>query len=238
MEQDVEHDLKAIGLIGGMSWESTAMYYRIINQEVAHRRGGLHSAPMYISSLDFEQIASRQRSGDWESMGTMLSEQARRLVGSGAECILIGTNTMHCIAPQVRAAIEVPLLHIAEITADAITAAGMNRVGLLGTRFTMERPFYIDALARYGVTSLTPPEADRIEVHRIIFEELCRGVVSAESRERLKAAIDGLLERGAQGVVLGCTELPLILQAGDCAVPLFDTTRLHALAAVEFALRA
>lgn len=230
------HVLRAIGLIGGMSWESTALYYRTINREVARRLGGLRSAPMYIASLDFEEIAGRQRVDDWEGMAAILADAGRDLVGCGADCLLIGTNTMHRVAPQVQAAVEVPLLHIAEVTADAIAAAGLARVGLLGTRFTMEQPFYRELLAARGIGSLVPPADDRAEVHRIIFDELCQGGIRDDSRHRLQAVIATLLRRGAQGIVLGCTELPLILQAEHCPVPLFDTTELHALAAVEFAL--
>lgn len=229
--------LRAIGLIGGMSWESTALYYRTINREVARRLGGLHSAPMYIASLDFEEIAQRQRAGDWEAMARILSDAARDLVSNGADCLLIGTNTMHLVAPQVQAAVAVPLLHIAEVTADAIAAGGLARVGLLGTRFTMEQPFYRELLEARGIASLVPPSDDRAEVHRIIFDELCQGGICDDSRRRLQSVIAALLERGAQGIVLGCTELPLILQAEHCPVPLFDTTELHAMAAVEFALQ-
>ena len=228
--------MKSIGLIGGMSWESTLLYYRIINREVARRRGGLRSAPMQIASLDFEEIAIRQRRGAWDEMAAILSRSARQLVSAGAACVLICTNTMHRVAPEVRQAIPVPLLHIGEITARAIRQAGMVRVALLGTRFTMEQDFYADVLRGHGIDCLTPDADGRETVHRIIFDELCRGEVRDESRLALLAVIDDLVARGAQGVVLGCTELPLILSPGDRGIPLFDTTRLHALAAVDFAL--
>jgi aspartate racemase len=228
--------MRNIGLIGGMSWESTALYYQVINREVAKRLGGLHSAPMQIASLNFQDITARQKAGDWAGMSAILAEAARNLVGSGAQCVLIGTNTMHRVAPEVQAATEVPLLHIADVTAAAILRAGHKTVGLLGTRFTMEQSFYVEHLARHGIACLTPPEDERAEVHRIIFEELCKGDIRDRSRQALQDIVLSLTERGAQGVVLGCTELPLILSAQHCAVPLFDTTTLHALAAVDFAI--
>ncbi len=230
------HTMKKIGLIGGMSWESTLLYYQVINREVSQRLGGLHSAPMHIASLDFQDIAARQKVQDWPGMAAILTEAARQLVAAGAKCLLIGTNTMHRVAPEVQAACPVPLLHIADVTAAAVRGAGLKRVGLLGTRFTMEQPFYVEHMASHGIDCLTPDEADRQQVHDIIFEELCRGQIREESRRILQGIVGRLVERGAQGVVLGCTELPLILSAKDCAVPLFDTTTLHALAAVDYAL--
>lgn len=228
--------MKTIGLIGGMSWESTTLYYQIINREVARQRGGLSSARLNLVSLDFEDIAQRQRAGDWDGMAQILSEAARGLRAAGAQCLLIGTNTMHQLAPQVQAAVDIPLLHIADVTADAITAQGLDTVGLLGTRFTMEMPFYVQRLAARGIRCVVPDEAQRAEVHRIIFEELCRGEVSPSSRDWLSGCIGDLKARGAQGVVLGCTELPLIIRPEDSALPTFDTTELHALAAVTFSL--
>lgn len=229
--------MRCVGLIGGMSWESTTLYYQVMNREVARRLGGLHSARVLLMSLDFADIAQRQREGDWPGMATSLADAAKRLEQAGADCVLIGTNTMHKVADEVQRAIDVPLLHIADVTAQAIRAQGVQRVALLGTRFTMEQPFYRDRLAQMGVDVLTPDEAGRAEVHRIIFEELCLGVCTPESRIRLQRLCDSLVAQGAQGVVLGCTELPLILQASDVPVPLFDTTTLHALAAVDFALK-
>lgn len=230
--------MKTLGLIGGMSWESTTLYYQIINREVARRRGGLSSARLNLVSLDFEDIAQRQRAGDWDGMAAILGDAARGLCASGAQCVLIGTNTMHLIAPQVQAAVDVPLIHIADVTADAIRAQGLHTVGLLGTRFTMEQPFYVDRLAERGVRCVVPDEAQRAEVHRIIFEELCRGEVSEASRAWLVQCMADLQARGAQGVVLGCTELPLIVRPQDSVLPTFDTTALHALAAVDFSLAA
>lgn len=228
--------MKNIGLIGGMSWESTALYYDIINREVARQRGGLRSAPMSIASLDFHDIAERQKAGDWAGMAQILGDAAQQLQHAGAACILIGTNTMHKIAPEVQARIDVPLLHIADITAQAILAAGLTKVGLTGTRFTMEEAFYVERLAGHGIECVIPSEEEREEIHRAIFSELCQGVISAESRSRFLQTMVSLAQRGAQGVVLGCTELPLLVNQDDTPMPLFDTTRLHAMAAVNFAL--
>lgn len=228
--------MRTIGLIGGMSWESTALYYQIINREVARRVGGLTSAPLSLVSLNFQDIADRQKAGDWAGMAGILSQAAQRLEQSGADCVLIGTNTMHRVAEEVQSATLVPLLHIADITADAIERAGLSTVGLMGTRFTMEQPFYVDRLAARGITCVIPSQPERDEIHRIIFEELCRGVFRDESRAVLVQIIASLQARGAQGAVLGCTELPLLLKAPDSPLPIFDTTELHALAAVEFCL--
>ena len=228
--------MRTIGLIGGMSWESTVLYYRIINREVARRLGGLSSARIHLLSLNFSDIAQRQRADDWAGLADTLAGAARSLQQAGADCVLIGTNTMHKVAPEVQAATPLPLLHIADITGQAIAAQGLQRVGLLGTRFTMEQPFYAERLQAKGIACLVPPRAERDEVHRIIFEELCQGVFLDRSRETLLGFIDGLAARGAQATVLGCTELPLLIAAHHSPLPMFDTTELHALAAVEFAL--
>lgn len=228
--------MKKIGLIGGMSWESTALYYQHINREVARRQGGLHSAPLHLISLDFQEIADLQKQGDWDRMTDILQTAARQLTDSGAEALLICTNTMHRIAQQVQSATAVPLLHIADATADAVLAAGLHQVGLLGTRFTMEQAFMRERLAARGITCLVPDEPGRAEVHRVIFEELCRGVVLDSSRQSLIALVQQLAAQGAQGVILGCTELTMILQPGDGGLPSFDTTALHAMAAVDFCL--
>ena len=228
--------MKNIGLIGGMSWESTALYYEVINREVARLRGGLRSAPMSIASLDFHEIAERQKSGDWVGMAKILGDAALQLQNAGADCILIGTNTMHKIAPEVQARIDVPLLHIADITAQAILAAGLRKVGLTGTRFTMEEAFYTERLAEQGIECVIPTQEERDDIHRIIFSELCQGVIDAGSKQRFLQCMTLLERRGAQGVILGCTELPLLVNQRDTALPLFDTTRLHAMAAVAFAL--
>lgn len=229
--------MKTIGLIGGMSWESTLLYYQTLNREVARRLGGLHSARVLMHSLDFEDVVRGQRAGDWDALAALLRQAAEGLAAAGADCLLICTNTMHKIAAQVAGEGLPPLLHIADVTGAAIRARGLHRVALLGTRYTMEQPFYAEHLARLGVECIVPPEDERAEVHRIIFDELCRGQVLPASRQRLQVIVAGLTARGAEGVVLGCTELPLILAEDDVALPVFDTTTLHALAAVDFALQ-
>ena len=228
--------MKSIGLIGGMSWESTTLYYQIINREIGKRLGGLRSAQLHLSSLDFEQVVAGQKAGAWDELAAMLAGAARSLEKAGADCLLIGTNTMHRVADEVQAAVSIPLLHIADVTAAAIRNAGCRRVALLGTRYTMEQPFYVEHLARHGIECVIPDEVDRAEVHRTIFEELCKGDFNAASRKRLQASIRRQIARGAEGVILGCTELPLTLSKTDVDIPLFDTTELHALAAVDFAL--
>lgn len=228
--------MKTIGLIGGMSWESTTLYYQIMNSAIASRLGGLNSANVLLASLNFAEIAAMQREGQWEQLAAQLSDAACRLEKAGADCMLIGTNTMHLVAPQVQNAIRIPLLHIADAAAVAIRTHGLNRVGLLGTRFTMEQPFYSEHLNRYGIETVVPDAENRVEVHRIIFEELCRGRILDSSRRTLLGIADELSAQGAQGLILGCTELPLLLQQQHTSLPLFDTTTLHALAAVDFAL--
>lgn len=228
--------MKTIGLIGGMSWESTALYYQIINREVGRRLGSLRSAKLLLSSLDFEEVVARQRAGAWDELATMLAESARRLEDAGADCILIGTNTMHRVADAVQAGLSIPVLHIADAAVTAIRAAGCRSVALLGTRYTMEQPFYVRHLARHGIECVVPDQADRAEVHRVIFDELCKGDANARSRALLKDIVRRQIAAGAQGVVLGCTELSLTLSQVDVDVPVFDTTALHALAAVDFAL--
>jgi len=228
--------MKSIGVIGGMSWESTALYYQIINREIGKRLGGLRSAKLHLSSLDFEQVVAGQKVGAWDELAAMLAAAARSLERAGADCVLIGTNTMHRVADEVQAAVAIPLLHIVDVTAAAIRRAGCDCVALLGTRYTMEQPFYVEHLARHGIECVIPDEVDRAEVHRMIFDELCKGHFDCASRKRAQAIIQRQIARGAEGVVLGCTELPLILSKTDVGVPLFDTTELHALAAVDFAL--
>ncbi len=229
--------MKTIGLLGGMSWESTLPYYRHINEAVRERLGGLHSARLVLYSLDFHEIEALQRQGDWAAAGTLLADAARRLESAGADFLLLCTNTMHKVADAIEAASALPLLHIADPTAAAIQAAGLQRVGLLGTRFTMEQPFYRQRLEdRHGIQVLVPDEPDRAEVHRVIYEELCRGVVSEASRQAYRQVITRLVARGAQAVILGCTEIGLLVRADDAEVPLFDTCVLHAQAAAERAL--
>ena len=229
--------MTTIGLLGGMSWESTVPYYRLINQAVKAHLGGLHSARLVLYSVDFHEIERLQHAGRWEEAGLALADAARTLERAGAECIVLATNTMHKVAPAIEAAVAIPLLHIVEPTAAAIKAAGHAKVGLLGTRFTMEEDFYRARLEhRHGIAVLIPEREDREEVHRIIYDELCLGIVSDASRSFYRAAIARLTARGAQAVILGCTEITLLVTAQDCAVPLYDTTTLHAAHAAQFAL--
>ena len=229
--------MRVIGLIGGMSWESSAEYYRIINQAARARLGGLSSARILMWSFDFAEIEALQRRGDWAAATALMIDAARRLERGGADFVLICTNTMHRMAEEVQAAIGIPLLHIVDPTAARVTEAGVTRVGLLGTAFTMEQDFYKGRLRdRFGLDVLVPDEADRAVVHRVIYEELVQGRVLDESRAAYRAVIARLVARGAQAVILGCTEIMLLVSAADSAVPLFDTTRIHAEAALEEAL--
>ena len=228
-----------IGLIGGMSWESSAEYYRLINQGVRARLGGMHSARCLMWSFDFAEVETLQHAGRWDAAGELLADAARRLERGGADLLLICTNTMHRMADQVQAAVGIPLLHIADATAERIKAQGITRVGLLGTAFTMEQDFYKGRLRdRFGLDVLVPGDADRATVHRVIYEELVQGRVEPESRDAYRAVIAGLAARGAEAVILGCTEIMLLVRPEDSPIPLFDTTALHAAAAVEHALGA
>ena len=227
---------RVIGMLGGMSWESSAQYYRLVNELVRERLGGLHSARCVLASLDFAEVERLQVAGEWAQAGELLADAARGLEAAGAELLLICTNTMHKVADQVQAAVGIPLVHLADATADAVTAAGIGTVGLLGTAFTMEQAFYRERLAGHGLQVLVPPAEDRAEVHRVIYDELCLGVVREESREVYRGVIRRLVEAGAQGVVLGCTEIELLVGQADSPVPVFPTTRLHAEAAVTAAL--
>lgn len=231
--------MKWIGLIGGMSWESSAEYYRVINQLVRNARGGLHSAPIILASVDFAQIEAYQHTGDWDSAGKLLAQVAQRLVAAGAECIVLCTNTMHKVSAAITANLQVPFIHIADATAERIVAADISTVALLGTRYTMEQDFYKGRLeAQYGLTVLVPEAAERVEVNRIIYDELCMGVIDPRSRATYQAIIANLVARGAQAVILGCTEITLLVSPADVNVPVFDTTRIHAEAAVAYALAA
>jgi aspartate racemase len=229
--------MKRIGLLGGMSWESTAEYYRLANELVRDRLGGLHSAEIVMVSVDFAEIERLQQTGDWEEAGRRLADRSRRLEEAGADLLVLCTNTMHKVATSIEAATTVPFLHIADTTARAVGAAGVRRVGLLGTAFTMEQDFYRDRLASHGLDVLVPDAADRAEVHRIIFDELVLGVVTEQSRDAYRGAIDRLVAAGAEGVILGCTEIELLIGQEDSAVPVFPTTRLHIEAAVDLALQ-
>lgn len=231
--------MKTIGLIGGMSWESTIPYYRHINETVKAHLGGLHSAKLVLLSVDFHEIERLQQRGDWDQAGRLLADAAQALERAGAELLVLCSNTMHKVAPAIEQAVGLPLLHIADPTAAAIKAAGLSRVGLLGTRFTMEQAFYRERLEqRHGIQVLIPDQAQRQDVHRIIYEELCLGRVCEESRQIYRRIIAGLVAQGAQAVILGCTEIGLLVGAADASVPLFDTTALHARQAAAWALAA
>lgn len=230
--------MKTIGLIGGMSWESTIPYYRVINEAVRERLGGLHSARIVLYSVDFHEIERLQAAGDWNRAGALLADIAARLEAAGADVIVVCTNTMHAVAEAIESAVGIELLHIADATGEAVANAGLDRVGLLGTRFTMDEAFYRGRLEqRHGLDILVPNESDRADVHRVIFEELCVGEIRAESRRLYARVIGELAERGAEGIILGCTEIGLLIEPGDVAVPLFDTAAIHARAAAAFALR-
>lgn len=231
--------MKTIGLIGGMSWESTIPYYRQINQTVKERLGGLHSAKVVLYSVDFHEVERLQHAGDWEAAGAMMAQASRSLEAAGADFLVLCTNTMHKVAASIEAAVSIPLLHIADPTAVQIKQAGHACVGLLGTRFTMEQAFYRDRLSeRHGLQVLTPSPPDRDTVHRIIYEELCLGVVSSASRSEYQRIMANLVEQGATAIILGCTEISLLVDQKDSAVPLFDTTAIHARAAADEALGA
>lgn len=228
---------RVIGLMGGMSWESSAEYYRIINQAMRDRLGGMRSARCLMWSFDFGEVEALQQAGQWEDAAALLADAARRLEHGGADFFLICTNTMHRVSDQVQAAVRIPLLHIADATAERVKAHGIKRVGLLGTAFTMEQHFYRDRLASHGLTVLVPSATDRAEVHRIIYDELCQGHVRDSSRQIFRDIITRLVTDGAEGVVLGCTEIELLVGPADSPVPVFATTRLHVEAAVEASLR-
>ncbi|GAA3700299.1 aspartate/glutamate racemase family protein [Sphingomonas cynarae] len=228
--------MKTIGIIGGMSWESSLEYYRIINRAVRDRLGGLHSARILMLSVDFADIAARQRAGDWPALTAQMIDAARALERGGANGVLIATNTMHLMADEVAGAIGVPLLHIGDAAARAVRAAGHGRVGLIGTAFTMEQPFYAERLARHGLDVIVPAADDRRAAHAIIYDELVQGRIEPASRAVYRAIIARLVARGATAIILGCTEIMLLVSDEDSAVPLFDTTTLHAQAAVAWAL--
>lgn len=230
--------MKTIGLIGGMSWESSLEYYRIINEEVHARLGGFHSAKSLMVSVDFAEIEERQMQGRWYEAGDILAAAAKSLEAGGAEFIVLCTNTMHKVADDMLSGVQIPFLHIAEATGEKVVAAGLRKIGLLGTRFTMEEDFYINRLVEgFGLEVIVPEAAGREIVNRVIFDELVKGVIRQESKEQYLAIIEGLVGRGAEGVILGCTEIGLLVKDGDCQAPLFDTTLIHAQAAVDFALK-
>ena len=229
--------MKTIGLIGGLSWESSIEYYRIINQETQRRLGGTHSAECLMVSFDFAEIEALQAAGDWDAATRRMVGAAQKLVSAGAGCLVICSNTMHLMANAIEAAVEAPLIHIADATAKPVLAAGYRRVALLGTRFTMEMDFYRGRMIEgFGLDVITPDAAGRDTVHEIIYEELVRGVIREESRRRYQTVIENLKEEGAEAVILGCTEIGLLIKPEHSALPCFDTTILHALAAVDWAL--
>ena len=229
--------MRTLGILGGMSWESTAEYYRLINRGVAERLGGLHSARLLMHSVDFADVAALQRAGDWRTAGAMLGDAARRLESIGASAIVLATNTMHQVAGDIEAAIRVPLIHIVDPTGEALARRGVRRAGLLGTRYTMELPFWRERLReRYAIDLVVPDEADRALVHRVIFEELCVGRIDADSRAQYVAVTERLRDEGAEAVIFGCTEIGLLLRPEHVSLLAFDTTALHAAAAVSFSL--
>jgi aspartate racemase len=235
-KEDPDPRRRVIGMLGGMSWESTAEYYRLANQMVRDRLGGLHSARVLLSSVDFADIERLQVTGNWAEAGRLLAVEARRLESAGADLLVLCTNTMHKVADDIEAAVAIPLLHLGDITGAAVRAAGIGTVGLLATAFTMEQDFYRDRLAGHGFSVIVPNAEDRTEVHRIIYEELCLGVVTDASRQTYRDVVGRLVAAGAEGIILGCTEIELLIGPGDSPVPLFPTTRLHVAAAVDASL--
>lgn len=229
--------MKTIGLIGGMSWESTAEYYRIINEEVKARMGGFHSAKCLLYSVDFGEIENYMRSNQWDKICKALIEAARNLENGGADFILLCTNTMHKLAKEIQGAIHIDLLHIADAAADEIIKANIKKIGLLGTRPTMEQEFYRTRLEEKGIQVFIPDDNDRVVIHKVIFEELCLGKIHQDSRREYKRIIEELIVKGAEGIVLGCTEIPLLIKKEDSQVPIYDTTYIHAVSAVERAVR-
>lgn len=229
--------MRTLGLIGGMSWESTIPYYRIINETIKAELGGLHSAKIVLFSVDFHEIEVLQRAGDWDRAGQLLADAAKALQAAGADVLVLCTNTMHKVADQITAAVTIPLLHIADATGAVIRDAGLQAVGLLGTRFTMEQPFYSNRLReQFGLRVLTPDADDRALVHRVIYEELCLGRIESTSQRAYRDVIQRLIDAGAEAVILGCTEISLLVGPADASVPVFDTTAIHARAAALFAL--
>ncbi|HDR3652372.1 aspartate/glutamate racemase family protein [Bacillus sp. SM-B1] len=229
--------MKTIGLIGGMSWESTAEYYRIINEEIKSRLGGLHSAKCLINSVDFEEIERYQSSGDWDSAGEILGNAAYSLQKGGADFIIICTNTMHKVVEKIKENLHIPILHIADATAKEIERKDIQTVGLLGTKYTMEQDFYKLRIEENHIEVMVPSEKDRDKINEVIYTELCLGKITSQSREYYKRVIENLIQEGAKGIILGCTEIGLLIKQEDVSVPIFDTTHIHAVEAVNFALQ-
>jgi aspartate racemase len=229
--------MRRIGLLGGMSWESSAEYYRLVNEATRDRLGGLHSADCVLRSVDFAAVERLQREDRWDEAGSLLVREAEALVAAGAELLVLCTNTMHKVAEAIAGAVDIPFVHIADTTADAVLAAGLSTVGLLATAYTMEQDFYVGCLRdRHGLNVIVPGAGDRRIMHSVIYDELCVGVVEDRSRDEYRRIMAGLAERGAEGILLGCTEIDLLVGSADSPVPVFDTTRLHAERAVELAL--
>ena len=228
--------MKTIGLIGGMSWESTQIYYRLMNQKVRDELGGLHSAKLVLYSVDFAEIEALQRQGAWQATGEMLGAAGRAVESAGAEALVLCTNTMHKIASQIEEAVSIPLLHIADATARVLKKDDITCVGLLGTKFTMEQAFYRDRLQQHGIRVVVPNKPQRERIHSVIYNELCRGEINPQSRTAYLEVIATLADRGAQGVILGCTEIGLLIQSSDTEIRLYDTTEIHAEQAIQFAL--
>jgi aspartate racemase len=228
--------MKTIGLLGGMSWESTLEYYKIINELVSKKLGALHSAKCLLYSFDFEEITEKQKAGKWGELGEMLGNAAENLEKAGADFVLICTNTMHKVAEDVQAKISIPLISIIDATAEDIQRKGLKKVGLLGTLFTMEDGFYSEQFSKHGIETVIPEREEREFIHNVIFSELCKGIFKEDSKERFLEIINGLIKKGAEGIVLGCTEIPLLIKQKDVEVPVFDTTEIHSKKAVELAL--
>ncbi|AHX18323.1 aspartate/glutamate racemase family protein [Bacillus cereus] len=228
--------MKTIGLIGGMSWESTSEYYRIINEEIKERLGGLHSAKCLINSVDFEEIERCQSSGNWDGAGEILGNAAYSLQKGGADFIIICTNTMHKVVGKIKAKIDIPVLHIADATAKEIKRKDIQKVGLLGTKYTMEQDFYKSRIEEHDIKVIVPSEKNRKEINKVIYTELCLGKIVSQSREYYKRVIEELVQKGAQGIILGCTEIGLLIKQENVSVPIFDTTHIHAIEAVKVAL--
>lgn len=228
--------MRSIGLIGGITWYSTLEYYRLINMEYNRKAGGMHSAPLIVYSVDFAPVKEMTEKLDWEGLSRLMCDAALKLEAAGADCLMIGANTMHHIADRVQAAVTIPLVHIAEAAASAINRQGLTTVALLGTKYTMQMDFYKDKLAQKGITTLIPDENDMLFINNSIYQEFSQGKFLPETRSRYLEIIDKLAEQGAQGVVMGCTEIPLLLKSADCRLPLFDTTLCHSLAAIDLIL--
>ncbi|MEO8172747.1 MAG: aspartate/glutamate racemase family protein [Sediminibacterium sp.] len=228
--------MKTIGIVGGISWLSTIEYYKFVNQIVNDRLGGVNAARVIIYSVNFADIKRLTEAGDWDGLTTLVSEAAKKLEQAGADCLLIGANTMHKIADRVQAAVQIPLIHVAVVTADAIKKKNLQTVALLGTKYVMQQEFYINKLSEQGLSILIPEQDDIDYINNAIYSEFGKGIFLPETKQRFLQIIDDLTGKGAEGVIFGCTEIPILIQAGDCSIPVFDTTLIHATAAVDFVM--